>query len=115
MIESATRGVLEEVPALKPLKLVVGFDLHGRGDTQQFRLVLPDVTVTKDISPDAKIRIDMRRDEFNRLAEHPTIAGWRRALETGKVKASGIDQYMKLIVQVVDRHEERTRLKRARH
>jgi hypothetical protein len=115
LIADTAQALLDEVPALKPLKLVVGFDLHGRGDTQQFRLVLPDVTVTKDIAADAKIRIDMRRDEFNRLAEHPSISGWRRGIETGKVKASGIDQYMKLIAQVVEKHEERVRTKRARH
>lgn len=115
LIADTAHALLDEIPALKPLKLVVGFDLHGRGDTQQFRLVLPEVTVTKDIAPDAKIRIDMRRDEFNRLAEHPSVGGWRRAIETGKVKATGIDQYLKLIAQVVEKHEERTRTKRARH
>src|SRR3954471_20799571 len=100
LIADTARALLDEGPALKPLKLVVGFDLHGRGDTQQFRLALPDGTVTKDIAADAKIRIDMRRDEFNRLAEHPNVGDWRRAIETGKVKATGIDQYMKLIAQV---------------
>ena len=115
MIADTATALLDEVPALKPLKLVVGIDLHGRGDTQQFRLVLPDVTVTKDIAPDAKLRIDMRREDFNRLAEHPSIDGWRRAIQTGRVKATGIDQYLRLIVQVVDKHEERSRLKRARH
>jgi hypothetical protein len=115
MITDTANALLAEVPALKPLKLVVGIDLHGRGDTQQFRLVLPEVTVTKDIAADAKLRVDMRREEFNRLAEHPSIAGWRRAIETGRVKATGIDQYLKLIAQVVDKHEERSRLKRARH
>ena len=115
LIAETAHALLEEVPSLKPLKLVVGFDLHGRGDTQQFRLVLPDVTVTKDIAADAKVRIDMRRDEFNRLAEDPTISGWRKGLETGRVKATGIDQYMKLIAQVVEKHEERARLKRPRH
>jgi len=115
LIEQAVRSFLDEVPALKPMKLVVGVDLHGRGDTQQFRLVLPEVTVTKDIATDAKLRLDMRREDFNQLAEHPSVAGWRKAIETGRVKVTGIDQYLRLISQVVDRHEERSRLKRARH
>ncbi len=115
LIADTTNALLDEIPALRPLKLVVGVDLHGRGDTQQFRLLLPDVTVTKDIAADAKLRIDMRREEFNLLAEHPTISGWRKGLETGRVKVTGIDQYLKLIAQVVDKHEERARLKRARH
>ena len=115
LIADTTSALLDEIPSLKPLKLVVGVDLHGRGDTQQFRLVLPDVTVTKDIATDAKLRLDMRREDFNQLAEHPSVAGWRKAIETGRVKVTGIDQYLRLISQVVDRHEERSRLKRARH
>ncbi|MCU0258867.1 MAG: hypothetical protein MUF56_07560 [Solirubrobacteraceae bacterium] len=96
MITSTTNRLLEEVPALKPLKLVVGIDLHGRGDVQQFRLELPDVTVTKDLGLDAKVRLEMRRDVFNGLAEEGTLKDWRRAFETGRVKATGIDQYLKL-------------------
>ncbi len=115
LIANTAGALLDEVPALKPLKLVVGIDLHGRGDTQQFRLVLPEMSVTKDIAADAKVRLDMRREEFNRLAEHPTIGGWRSAIESGRVKVSGIDQYLKLIVQVIEKHDERARLKRARH
>ena len=115
LIADTANALLDEIPALKPLKLVVGVDLHGRGDTQQFRLVLPEVTVTKDIATDAKLRLDMRREDFNQLAEHPSVAGWRKAIETGRVKVTGIDQYLRLISQVVDRHEERSRLKRARH
>ena len=43
-------------PALKPMTLVVGVDLHGRGDTQQFRVELPEVAVRKDIAADARVR-----------------------------------------------------------
>ncbi|MDX6703920.1 MAG: hypothetical protein QOF26_4146, partial [Baekduia sp.] len=57
LIEAAVKGVLEEIPALKPLKLVVGIDFHGRGDTQQFRLEMPDLKVTKDLATDARVRI----------------------------------------------------------
>src|SRR5690349_679448 len=46
LIEQAVHQFLDEVPALKPMKLVLGVDLHGRGgDTQQFRVDLPDVAV----------------------------------------------------------------------
>lgn len=115
LILATTSALLDEVPALKPLTLVVGVDLHGRGDTQIFRLELPSVTVTKDLALDAKVRVELRRDEFNRLSEEPTLAGWRRALETGRAKATGVDQYLKLIVQVVEKTEERTRTRKARH
>ena len=70
LIEQAVRSFLEEVPALKPMTLVVGVDLHGRGDTQQFRVDLPEVDVRKDIAADARVRLEMRRDFFNLMVEH---------------------------------------------
>jgi hypothetical protein len=116
LIERAVRSFLEEVPALKPLNLVVGVDLHGRGDTQQFRLQMPDVEVTKDIGADARIRIEMRREFFNAMVEHGArIPDWREAFIHGQAKATGVDQYMRLIVNVVERQEERNRTRKARH
>ena len=116
LIERAVRSFLEEVPALKPLNLVVGIDLHGRGDTQQFRLQMPDVEVTKDIGADARIRIEMRREFFNAMVEHGArIPDWREAFMHGQAKATGVDQYMRLIINVVERQEERNRTRKARH
>jgi hypothetical protein len=116
LIERAVRAFLDEVPALKPLTLVVGIDLHGRGDTQQFRLQLPEVEVTKDIGADARIRVEMRREFFNAMVEHGArIPDWREAFIHGQAKATGVDQYMRLIVNVVERQEERNRTRKARH
>ena len=114
LIERAVRRFLEEVPALKPMSLVVGVDLHGRGDTQQFRVELPQVDVRKDMATDARVRIEMRRDFFNLMVEHGAkIPDWREAFEHGRAKATGVDQYMKLIVNVVERQEERNRTRKA--
>jgi hypothetical protein len=116
MIETAVRTFLDEVPALKPLKVVAGVDLHGRGDTQQFRVELPEVAVTKALPSDAKVRIEMRRDFFNAMVENGArVADWREAFTYGQAKASGIDQYLRLIINVVERQEERNRTRRARH
>jgi hypothetical protein len=115
LIEQAARALLEEVPALKPLKLVVGVDLRGRGDVQQFRLELPELEVRKDIATDARIRLDMRREFFNAMVEHEAkVPDWREAFLHGQAKATGVDQYLKLIVTVVERQEERNRTRRAR-
>lgn len=115
LIEQAVRGFLEEVPALKPLKLVVRVDLHGRGDVQQFRLQMPEVQVRRDIAADARVTIEMRRDFFNLMVEHGAkVADWRDAYYDGRLKASGVDQYLKLIANVVERQEERNRTRRAR-
>jgi hypothetical protein len=115
LIETAVRGVLEEVPALVPLTLIVGIDMHGRGDVQQFRLELPSITVTRDLATDARIRIEMRRDFFNAMVENGAkVADWREAFTYGQAKATGVEQYLRLIVSVVEKAEERARTRRAR-
>jgi hypothetical protein len=116
MIEGAARFFLEEVPALKPLKLIVGIDLIGRGDLQQFRLVMPDVEVTKDIGADARVRIEMRREFFNAMVENKArVADWREAFTYGQAKVTGVKQYIDLIVNVVEKAEERARTRKARN
>ena len=116
LIDRATRGFLDEVPALKDLKLVVGVDLNGRGgDVQQFRIDLPELDIRKDMGTDAKIRIEMRRDFFNLMVEHGAkVADWEQAFHEGRAKATGVEQYMKLIQRVVERQQERARTRRAR-
>jgi hypothetical protein len=114
LIERAVRGVLEEVPALKPMKLVVGIDLHGRGDVQQFRLELPECRITKDIAADARVRVEMRRDFFNLMVQHGAKADdWEQAFREGRAKATGVSQYLQLIQRVVEKQQERARLRRA--
>jgi hypothetical protein len=114
LIEQAVTELVEEIPALKPLKLVVGIDLHGRGDVQQFRLEMPDIKVTKDIAADSRVRIEMRRDFFNLMVQHGAkVADWEQAFHEGRAKATGVTQYLQLISRVVEKHQERARLRRA--
>ena len=117
LIDTAVQRFLDEVPALKPIKLVVGVDLHGRGgDVQQFRIDMPSGEVKKDIASDARIRVEMRRDFFNLMVEHEAkVADWREAFYEGRAKATGVEQYMRLIQQVVEKQQERDRLRRARN
>jgi len=115
MIVQAARDVVDQVPALAPLKLVVDVQLQGRGDLQVFRLELPEGEVTKEVADDAKVHLAMRREDFNRLVNEGTIKAWQKAFEDGKVRASGVEQYLKLITQVVDKQQGRDQLKRARH
>jgi len=102
------------VPALQSLKLVAGLELRGRGDVQMYRVELPGPKVTKDIAADAKVRIEVPRSHFNELATKGRVRDWRKAFQKGEAKATGIEQVMKLIVQVVDRQEERARTRKAR-
>ena len=39
---------------------------------------------------------------------------WREAFERGDAKATGVDQILKLVVNVVERQEERSRVRKAR-
>jgi hypothetical protein len=103
------------VPALQQLKLVAGLELRGRGDVQMYRVELPGPKVTKDIAPDAKVRLEIPRSHFNELAIKGKVRHWREAFAKGDAKATGIDQVMKLIVNVVERQEERGRTRKATH
>ena len=114
LIETGVKRFLEEVPALQPLKLVAGLELRGRGDIQQNRVELPGPKVTKGIAPDAKVTLEIPRSHFNELATKGHIKDWRAAFEHGDAKATGIDQVLRLIVQVVERQEERSRTRRAK-
>jgi hypothetical protein len=108
------RTFLAEVPALQPLRLVVALELRGRGDVQLYRVELPGPSVSKDIASDAKVRLEVQRAAFNELADHGTVKQWRAAFEHGDAKATGVDQILRLIRQVVERQEERSRTRKAR-
>ncbi len=79
---------------------------------QLYRVELPGPKVTKDIASDAKVRLEIRRERFNELAAKGHIKDWRAAFEHGDVKATGIEQVLKLIANVVEKQEERARTRR---
>lgn len=114
LIETAAKRFLDEVPALAPLKVVAGLELQGRGDVQLYRIEMPGPEVTKAIAPDAKLTLTIARSKFNELAGRGHLADWRTAFERGEAKATGVDQYLKLIQRVVEAQEQRTRTRRAR-
>src|ERR1700682_834689 len=114
LIELATRRFIEEVPALQPIKLVVGIELRGRGDVQHFRLEMPDVEVTQAPADDARVRVEMRREFFNVMPHEAKVPDWIEAFSYGQAKATGPEQFLRLIISVVERHEERQRTRRAR-
>jgi len=114
LIEQAVRGFLEQVPALRPLRLVVGLELRGRGDVQMYRVELPGPVVVRDIAADARVRLEVPRPTFNELVAENSLRRWRRAIERGEMKATGVEQILRLIAQVVAKQEERNRLRKAR-
>ncbi len=117
LIEIAVSRFIAEVPALAPLKLVFAVELRGRRDVQMYRVELggrDDLTVTKGIGEDARVRVEMPRSFFNVMAKEAHIADWREAFTYGQAKATGVDQILKLIAHVVEKQEERQRTRRAR-
>ena len=115
LIEQAVTRFLDEVPALKPMKLVAAVELRGGRDVQHFRLELPGPRVTKDIPNDAKVRIEMPRAFFNEMAKDARVADWREAFMYGQAKASGPTQFLQLIERVVNKQDERNRQQRPKH
>ncbi len=113
LIELATRRFVAEVPALEPIKLVVGVELKGRGDVQHFRLEMPGLKVTKGPAADARVRVDMRREFFNVMAREAKVPDWVEAFSYGQAKASGPEQFIRLIVNVVERQQERERTRKS--
>ncbi len=114
LIEQTVRDFQAEVPALAKLKLVIELELRGRGDIQLFRVEVPGPKVTKDIASDAKVRLSIPRSHFNELAHDGDLRHWREAFESGVAKASGPTEILKLILNVVEKQEERSRTRKLR-
>jgi hypothetical protein len=91
---------------------VAALELRGRGDVQIYRVEMPGPKVTKDIASDARVRLEVPRALFNELATKGQVRQWREAFVSGQARATGVEQILRLIVQVVERHEERARLRR---
>jgi len=112
LIRTAVERFQEEVPALQKLKLVFGLELKAKHDIQLYRVELPGPKITKDLAQDERVLVQVDRPQFNELAEKGTIRSYRRAYETGHIKASGDSNVLKLIAQVVDKQEARNRLRK---
>ena len=112
LIRTAVERFQAEVPALANLKLVFGLELKAKHDVQLYRVELPGPKIAKDLAQDERILVDIDRPQFNELAEKGTLKSYRRAAETGHVKVTGDSNVVKLILQVVEKQEERARLRK---
>lgn len=112
LIEQAVRRFLDDVPALRPLRLVFQLELRARGDAQIFRVELPGPKVTKTVPDDARVEVSMPRSHFNELAADGKVRHYREAYATGHIKVAGNQPVLRLIAQVIERQEERARLRK---
>jgi hypothetical protein len=114
LIEEGARRFLDEVPALRQLRLVLRLDLRARRESQTWRVVLPDIDVTRDPAADAKVTVLAPRSHFNELAKDGRLQHWRDAYENGYIRVTGQDEILKLIGRVIERHETRAKMKKRR-
>ena len=112
LIKTAVERFQEEVPALAKLKLVFGLELKAKHDIQLYRVEVPGPKITKDLAQDERILVEIDRPQFNELAEKGTLKSYRKAYETGHIKATGDSNVKKLIGQVVEKQEQRARLRK---
>lgn len=112
LIRTAVERFQAEVPALRKLKLVFGLELKAKHDVQLYRVELPGPKISKELAQDERVLVEIDRPQFNELAEKGTLKSYRRAVETGHVKATGDSNVIKLIAQVVEKQEERSRLRK---
>jgi hypothetical protein len=112
LIRTAIERFQAEVPSLQNLKLVFGLELRAKHDIQLYRVALPGPKITKDLAQDERVLVEIDRPQFNELAEKGTLKSYRRAVETGHIKATGDSNVVKLIAQVVEKQEARNRLRK---
>ena len=108
LIRLAVERLQGEVPALKQLKLVIQLELRARGDVPIWRVQLPELEISKEAAPDARIDVSVSRSHFNELAAEGTLKHWVDAYEHGHVRVTGDAAVTKLIGNVIQRQLART-------
>jgi hypothetical protein len=114
LIKQAVSGLQREVPALANLKIVIGLELRGRGDTQIYRVELPGPNVTKGYADDERLHVSIPRSHFNELAADGRISHWHDAFDHGHVRVEGDQRIQQLVGQVIAKQEARSKLRKAR-
>ena len=114
LIAEGARRFLDEVPALKQMKLVMRLDLRARKDAQTWRIQFPDVDIKKDPAGDAEVILLAPRSHFNELAKDGRLQHWRDAYENGYIRVAGREDKLKLIARVIEMHERREMTKKRR-
>jgi hypothetical protein len=109
LIQQAVEHLSEELPALKPLRLVIRLELKARGDAPVWRVELPGPKITKDPAADSRIDVSVIRSNFNDLAREGTLKQWVAAYDRGQVQVTGDGAVVKLIGNVIARHLARAR------
>jgi hypothetical protein len=110
LIAGAIERLLDEVPALRQLKLVIRLELRARGGTVPiWRVEVPGPRISRDPAGDARLDVSVARSHFNELATDGRLRDWVRAYEHGQVRVSGDAGVVKLLGNVIQRQLARAR------
>lgn len=105
LIQQAVERLAEELPALKPLRIVIRLELRARGDSPIWRVELPEPPkISKDPARDSRVDVSVIRATFNDLAREGTLKQWVKAYEKGDVQVTGDPAVVKLVGNVIQRH-----------
>ncbi len=108
LIKGAVVRFLDDVPALRSLKLVIRLELRARGDVPVWRVEVPGPRITRDPAGDARLDVSTPRTFFNELAKDGRLEDWVEAYEHGYVKVTGDAAVIKLLGNVIQRQRSRT-------
>jgi hypothetical protein len=110
LIARAIERLQEEVPAFRQVKLVIKLELRARGgDTPIWRVEVPGPKIDRDTAADSRLEVSVVRSHFNELAQDGRMRQWVDAYEHGHVKVSGDPGVVKLLGNVIQRQQARTR------
>jgi|SRR5215211_1216155 len=109
LIEQAVARFYEQAPALGKLALVIRLELRARGDVPTWRVEVPGPKISKDPAADARLHVEVQRQDFNTLAVDGTLRDWQKAYETGHVIVTGEPAIVKLLGNVLERQLIRSR------
>lgn len=102
-IEQVVERLRADLPALERLRLVAQLELRARGsDAPIWRVELPALRVTREPAADARLYIELARDDFNRLAG-AGLEDWAEAFRRGRVRVTGDPAVIKLLGEVARR------------
>jgi hypothetical protein len=109
LIEQAIARFYEQVPALGNVALVVRLELRARGDVPTWRVEVPGPNISKDPAADARLHVEVQRQDFNKLAVDGTLRDWQKAYDVGHVTVTGEPAIVKLLGNVIERQLTRAR------
>ncbi len=109
LIEQAVERFCEQVPALRQLALVMRLELMARGDVPTWRVEVPGPKISKDPAADARLHVEVQRQDFNKLAAEGTLRDWQKAYEVGHVNVTGEPAIVKLLGAVIEKQLTRAR------